>query len=113
MIVFCGHNEFSSRIPWSRKVSHYRDDQPSLLKTVDQIARGGTPLCNLIQRATDRYRIENVPPSWLQPPLVNVPAYTPEESAANLADFRRRLEAIVAFTERVRAPPDPGGSPGQ
>ena len=105
MILYCGHNEFSSRIPWSRQVSHYRDDGPSLLERVDQLARGATPLCGLIQRATDRYRIEAVPPSWLQPPLVNVPAYTAEEFAAILTDFRSRLEAIVAFTERVGAIP--------
>ena len=53
----------------------------------------------------DGYRIEVVPPPTFEPLLVDVPAYTPEEFAANLADFRRRLESIVAFTERAGALP--------
>ena len=38
VIVYCGHNEFLARIPWSRKVPHYRDDKPLMLKSVDQLA---------------------------------------------------------------------------
>ena len=34
-----------------------------------------------------------------------MPAFTPAEFAANLADFRRRLEAITAYSERVGALP--------
>ena len=44
VIVYCGHNEFSSRIPWSRKVDYYRDDEPPLPKAVGRLAGGGTPL---------------------------------------------------------------------
>ena len=59
----------------------------------------------MIQRAADRYRIEIVPPSWFAPSLVDVPAYTPAEFAAILADFHHRLEAITDFAERVGALP--------
>ena len=29
LIVYCGHNEFAARIPWSARNDHYRDEKPS------------------------------------------------------------------------------------
>ncbi len=103
VIVYCGHNEFTCRIPWSRRVRFYCDERPSLLERLDGLAGRASPVCRLIQGAADKYRIELVPPSSLEPPLVDAPAFTPEEFSAVLADFRRRLEAITAYCERVGA----------
>ena len=38
LIVDCGHNEFSARFPWSRKVDHYRDDRPSFQRAFNDLA---------------------------------------------------------------------------
>ena len=105
VIVYCGHNEFFSRMPWSRKVAHYRDDKPPVEERLVLLADRVSPLCGLIQQAVDTYRIGVVPPSTLEPPLVDVPAFTPAEFATILADFRRRLEAITTYSERVGAMP--------
>jgi lysophospholipase L1-like esterase len=105
VIVYCGHNEFSSRIPWSRRAHHYRDERPSLVERLDELAGRASPVCGLIQGAADKFRIELVPSSSVNPPLVDAPAFTPAEFDAGLADFRRRLEAITAYSERVGALP--------
>jgi lysophospholipase L1-like esterase len=103
VIVYCGHNEFSSRIPWSRRVHHYRDERPSFLERFDELAGRASPVCGLIQRAADKYRIEIVPSSSAKPPLVDAPAFTRAEFAASLTDFRRRLEAIADYCQRIGA----------
>ena len=104
LIVYCGHNEFSSRIPWSRKVHHYHDDVPSFVDSLDQFACRVSALYGLIQRATDKFCVEITPPPSLKPPLVDSPAYSPAEYTAILGDFRRRLKAIAGFCERLRVP---------
>jgi tetratricopeptide (TPR) repeat protein len=105
VIVYCGHNEFFSRIASRRQIRQYRDDTRPLVERLDEFARHASPVFGLIQRAADKYRIEIIPSAFLRPPLVDVPAFTPEEFAANLVAFRRRLEAITAFSERVGALP--------
>ena len=109
MIVYCGHNEFNARIPWSRRIKHYRDEKPSFRQQIAERARLASPLYRLIEEAADKYRIEQAPMGFVPAAaLVDVPSYTPAELASGLADFRRLLEAIVAFTERSRSTADPG-----
>lgn len=103
LIVYCGHNEFAAHIPWSRRVDHYDDDRPPPLRGLEEWAAAISPLCGLIHETADGYRVATRPPSGTSSPLVDAPAYTPSEYAAHLADFRRRLEAIAAFGERVGA----------
>jgi hypothetical protein len=103
LIVYCGHNEFAAGIPWSRKVDHYRDDRPPLFWGLDELAGRVSPLCALIRETADKYRVALVPPQGAHPPLVDVPAYTPAEFGDRLEDFRRHLEAIAIYGERIGA----------
>jgi hypothetical protein len=105
LIVYCGHNEFFAQVPWSRKVDHYRDDRPSLIRRFNELAGRTSPFCGLIQEAADKYQIQLVPSRFLKPPLVDAPAFTPAEFAAKLSRFRRCLEAIAVYGERVGALP--------
>ncbi len=102
LIVYCGHNEFAV-VPWSRRVEHYRDERPPLLWGLDELAGRVSPLCSLIRETADRFRVAMVPPHDAHPPLVDAPAYTPAEYAARLDEFRRRLEAIAEYGERIGA----------
>lgn len=103
LIVYCGHNEFAAGIPWSRRVEHYRDDRAPTLWGLEERAACFSPLCGLIHETADEYRVATRPPPSLVSPLVDAPAYTPDEYEALLAGFRRRLEAIAAFGERCHA----------
>ncbi len=105
LIVYCGHNEFSARIPSTRMVDHYRDQRPPSRREVF-VARveRTSALCGWIRELSDKCRIA-IPPPEASRSLVDVPAYTPAESRALLADFERRLDQIVTFAERVGAIP--------
>jgi hypothetical protein len=103
LIVYCGHNEFAATIPWSRKLDYYIDEKPSLLQRLDELAARASPVCGLICQTADRFRVGLVPPNALRPPLVDAPAYTAAEYAARLADFRRRLDAIASYGQRIGA----------
>lgn len=105
LIVYCGHNEFYARVDWSRRVVHYPGQTPNFLERADRLGRRLSALYALIQRANDKYRIELPPSPRFIPRLIDVPSFTPAEFAASLADFRRRLDAIVSFSERVGALP--------
>ena len=105
VIVYCGHNEFYARVDWSRRVAHYPDQPPNLLERADLLGRRLSALYALLQRAADKYRIEQPPSARFIPRLIDVPSFTPAEFAASLAAFRRRLDEIVCFCERVGALP--------
>jgi hypothetical protein len=106
LIIYCGHNEFSARFPWSREVDHYLDQRPPRAweNFVGRI-EGTSPLCGMIREAADKCRIAVPPPPEASRALVDVPAYTRAEYAALLADFERRLELLVSYAERVEALP--------
>jgi hypothetical protein len=106
LIVYCGHNEFGVHTPWSREVDYYKDDQSAPpARFLGNLAGRISPLCRMIRETADRYQVHIVPPPHLVWPLVGVPSYTPAEYAERPIDFRRRLEAIVAFAERAGALP--------
>jgi lysophospholipase L1-like esterase len=106
VIVYCGHNEFSARFPWSREVDHYVDGKvPSLLTVMSRRLEEASPVCGLIRKAADKCRVAIPPPPAGYRSLVDVPAFTPEEYDALLKDFERRLEAMVGFAERLGAVP--------
>ena len=58
LIIFCGHNEFSSRLAASRELDHYFDEQ---LPTAWDILVGRTerlsPLCGLIHETEEKCKI--------------------------------------------------------
>jgi hypothetical protein len=106
LIVYSGHNEFSARMPWSRDVSHYADEQArsgweALVEGIERTSR----FCGLIRQAADTCRVAIAPPRGGYRALVDKPAYTPAEFARLLVDYRRRLELIVAYAEKLGAVP--------
>jgi len=106
LIIYCGHNEFSSRFSWGREPDHYLDGKiPTPWEQfVDRLERT-SPLCSLMRVAADKCRIAIPPPRHGYRNLVDVPAYTPAEYKALLADFEHRLEAMVSYAERIGALP--------
>ncbi len=103
LIVYSGHNEFASRIPWSRKLDYYVDEKAPPLQRLDDLAARVSPVCRLIRETADRFRVGVVPPRNMRPPLVDSPAFTPAEFAVRLDDFRYRLDAIAGFCQRIGA----------
>ncbi len=102
LIIYSGHNEFTYRYRWSRSVEHYGDERAFRpWRTLRRQAARLSPLCEMIQDAIEANGLGEPPPPEVTRQLVDVPACTPEEFDERLADFRRRLERIVAFCERV------------
>jgi hypothetical protein len=102
LIVYCGHNEFSSRLWWSRNRRYYRDTgQPNWLERALDRVVGLSSVCQLIRQEFDRCRIALPPSRTDERKLVDVPVYTRLEYTALLADFRKRLNAIVTYARRI------------
>jgi hypothetical protein len=105
LIVYGGHNEFLSRFFALRDPPHYFLDQrpgdwDRFVGRIEQLS----PFCGMIRESAEKCRIA-LPPPATKRDLVDVPAYTPAEYAALLADFRRRLEMIVAYARGLGALP--------
>jgi lysophospholipase L1-like esterase len=104
LIVYCGHNEFSARIPLSRDRRYYDDDgEPTPIERLAARAEDWSPLHTLIRRNIEKCRIAIPPPANGRRALIDAPVYTPDEYDRILTDFRRRLEAIAAYAEEVGA----------
>ena len=101
--MYSGHNEFASRIPWSRKLAYYVDEKAPPLQRLDDLAARVSPVCSLIRDTADRFRVGVEPPRNMRPPLVDTPAFTPAEFAVRLDDFRDRLDAIAGYCQRIGA----------
>jgi lysophospholipase L1-like esterase len=106
LIIYCGHNEFKARFAPNRKADHYFTD--NLLATpqvlIDRL-EALSPICGLIGETAEKCRISIPPRRDSERDLIDVPAYSTAEYTTLLADFRRRLEAIVTYAERVGALP--------
>jgi tetratricopeptide (TPR) repeat protein len=106
LIVYCGHNEFYSRLWWARNIEHYvTDRRPKRWEVFFENLERLSPLCTLVRESADKCRIAIPPPSNTGRELVDVPSYTAIEYTAILTDFRRRLEEMVSYAERVGALP--------
>jgi lysophospholipase L1-like esterase len=103
-ILYAGHNEFSMRHDWSRDVPYYLDRKsrrppPIPIEGLATVS----PVCRLIDETIGR-RLRSVAP--VRTPgrqLVDVPIYDEAEYAEILRDFRRRLEAMTSYLERMGA----------
>jgi hypothetical protein len=106
LIVYCGHNEFSARLPWSREVAYYVDaGLPSTWEWFVAGVESFSPVCGLIRRGVETCRIAIPPPRGGDRVLADSPACTRAEYDLLLTDFRRRLERIVASAEQIGAIP--------
>ncbi len=106
VMIYCGHNEFSARFESARRPIPYVDEEvPSaqaiLIERVEELSA----VCGLIQLAAAKCKIAMPPPRHGYRDLVDAPAYTPVEYETLLADFRRRLDAIVGYAKQVGAIP--------
>ena len=101
VIVYAGHNEFDGRYNWEHTPLHYVDDTPPARVKLERSARQLSPLCRLIQRTIETYRVSLPPPHHTTRPFVDVPVYTVAEYAARLREFGARLETIVSYCERL------------
>jgi len=105
LIVYCGHNEFFSRLFAFRDLPHYfLDQQPSAWDRLVGRVERLSPFCGMIRESAEKCRIA-LPPPAISRDLVDVPVYTSAEYAALLVDFRRRLEEIVTYAKGLGALP--------
>jgi hypothetical protein len=94
LIIYSGHNEFQSRFGWGRKVPYYRlepHDDPRLSLRI----REWSSTANFLGCNADRFAIEIAPPPKYDREPADTPSCTEAEYAATLADYRRRLDALL------------------
>ncbi len=103
VIVYAGHNEFASRFGWSSEAPHYRDETSPFAALSRRFGRL-SPLVRLVAELHEK-ELVGAPPRPAHRLVVDVPSHTPGQRAERLADFRRRLEGIVAYCESVGAVP--------
>ncbi|HEV3339463.1 MAG TPA: hypothetical protein VG125_03880, partial [Pirellulales bacterium] len=106
LLIYCGHNEITARIAAARDTRYYFDEQlPTAWTVILEQIEAISPVCGLIRETADKCRVAIPPPRNGNRALIDVPAYTPTEFRALLADFRRRLEAMVAYALKIGAMP--------
>lgn len=106
LILYCGHNEFSARIPISRDRSYYADDDaPSAWESFTQRFAGWSFLHRLIRQNIRKCQIAIPPPPNGNRALIDTPAYSRDEYDRLLKDFQKRVEAIVEYAEAIGAIP--------
>lgn len=106
MIIYSGHNEFHARFGWERIVS--QDDSQRDPLNHDQVEWRrdlSTPLARMIREALARNGVEVAPPPKVTRQFVDWPVCTADERAEVIADFERRLNAIVDYCDRLKALP--------
>jgi hypothetical protein len=112
IIIYSGHNEYQSRYEWSREVYPIAGLSPLELLSHPRALSGlayriglKSPLCRLIYGTKSKMMLDRPPPPATRRRLIDVPPCSPSESEAILVDFRRRLEAIVAYCKSIGATP--------
>jgi hypothetical protein len=104
IVIFAGHNEFPSHFEEERNVDLDEDPRNPALHKLYR-ASLSSPLCRLIYQTLSKNRLDGPPPMMNRHHLVDEPMYTPSEAADVLENFRRRMEAIVVYCERIGAIP--------
>ncbi|MDR3620924.1 MAG: hypothetical protein P4L85_16350 [Paludisphaera borealis] len=113
LIVYAGHNEFNSRHSWSHAVSpYYLDDPPAgLFQRIGELFARVSPLDRLIDETLRGRKIGMAPPHEGRR-FIDAPSHSVEDHAELLTDFKSRLEAIVAYCERIGTLPVLVAPPG-
>jgi hypothetical protein len=102
LVIYAGHNEFSSRLAPTRDLDYYFDERlPTPWGMLVDWTEQTSPVCRLIAQTREKCKIA-LPPQPRRT-LVDVPVYTSTEFTALLVDFRRRLERIVSYAEQLGA----------
>jgi hypothetical protein len=106
LLIYCGHNEFYSRLWWSGNLNYYLDgkvpDRWQVL--IDRVEQSSALGC-LIRETANSCRLAILPEPTIERDLIDVPIYTAAEYNTILNDFRRRLEVLVSYAEQVGALP--------
>jgi hypothetical protein len=106
ILIYCGQNEITARLPFSRDIAYYLDEErPGAWTLLFTAMEAFSPMCGLIGETAANCRIAIPPPQDGNRAFVDTPAYTLAEYAPLLVDFRRRLNAIVSYAEQVGALP--------
>lgn len=107
VIVYSGHNEFVARFENGREERDPGIDEEPRGWLLRQAYRASlySPSCRLAYEIVSKNRLDDPPPMAGRHQLIDPPLCSPSEAADILADFRRRLETIVAYCERIGALP--------
>jgi hypothetical protein len=106
VLVYCGHNEFQAHYSWGRAAKYYVEEVTPHRRALSlEVVGKLSPLCGLIAELLDRQTVDAPPPPVTSRHLVDVPTCTAAEYRERLDDFHRRLEAEVAYCEKVGALP--------
>lgn len=106
VIIYSGHNEFIARFENSREERDLGVDEEPRSWLLRQAYRASllSPCCRLAYEVISRTRLD-APPLAGRHSLIDPPLCSPSEAADILADFRRRLETLVTYCERIGALP--------
>src|SRR5262249_56836944 len=105
VIIYWGHNEFVARFENSREERDPGIDEEPRNWLLRQAYRASlsSPSCRLAYEIISKNRLDEPPLMSGRHQLIDPPLCSPSEAADILADFCRRLEAIVAYCERIGA----------
>lgn len=104
MIIYSGHNEYKSRLEDDRDVDLDESPANPLLHRLYRVSLS-SPLCRLVYQSLSKNRLDGPPPRVNRHKLIDAPFYTPSEAAGFVENFRRRMEAIVAYCDQIGALP--------
>jgi lysophospholipase L1-like esterase len=103
VIIYCGHNEFSSRFPhWRNRLYYFDDTLPDTWSLFVGRVESRVAFLGLIRENIEKCRIA-IPPGAGSRALIDAPGYTTTEYTALLVDFRRRLDLLVSYFEKLGA----------
>jgi hypothetical protein len=104
MVIYSGHNEFLSRFETSRDAGRAEIHEGAFLQRLYSLSLR-SPFCLWVYEIVRKHRLGGPPPPVNRHRLIDAPSFTRSERIQTLGDFRRRLEAIVAYCERIGAVP--------
>ena len=100
MMIYSGHNEFTARFEEER--DPWLDEEPRSAWLYPLYrASLHSAFCRMVYETISKNRLDGPPPRINRHHLIDPPQCSPSEAAEVLANFRRRLEAIVAYCERI------------
>ena len=107
VIIYSGHNEFVARFENGREERDPGiDEEPRgwLLRRAYRASLHSAS-CRLVYEIISNNRLDEPPPMAGRHQFIDPPLCSPSEAADVLADFRRRLEAVVTYCEGIGALP--------
>jgi hypothetical protein len=103
VIVYSGHNEFAARFGEERDAAFAGEPANRLMRRIYDAA-SISPFQRLCREIYSRNRVDS-PPLSGRHQLIDPPVCNQWESEEVLADFSKRLEAIVSYCEQIGALP--------